>query len=175
VKLESVYHPNPAPSGGPDFSALEGQGRWVGPPVQFPEGVNPEPTFWAAQLQCEEHYQDWGGVDLLHVYGAEVVPDSVYEVGVVSPGCNPQGGQVLTIATTTRGDIVSPFGSPNFDDIAASVAKFKEAPTAVIKVRGMLQPGILDLNQRISFRDISDTIAGFKSIPYPYGVPASCP
>ena len=61
------------------FPMFENQVRWVGPSDEYPEGANPTPTFTAAQLQCEPHFQDWGTIELLHVYGAEILPSSVYD------------------------------------------------------------------------------------------------
>jgi len=107
VKLVKLYNSDPddpdnevcAPRSEelPDLSVFEGQVRWVGPPESLPEtsdGPTPdEDRFVGAALQCCPHFTDWNADltaladELLHVYGAEIVPCSKYEVQLVDNGC----------------------------------------------------------------------------------------
>jgi hypothetical protein len=184
VTLASLHKPNPPnpPSSPPqDFSAFEGQAMWVGPPAEFREGTTPTPTFRGARLQCDAHYQDWGSVGLLHVYGPEIAPSSTYEVRVVEPGCNPTtaGSTALSIDTRRWGDIVTPFspspGQPNFEDISALVSKFKSLPGAVIKARARLHPGLVDPDAPVGFLDIGACVEAYKAFAYSYSGLTTCP
>lgn len=182
VSLQVPDPPNPPGSPPPDFSAYEGQVMWVGPPATYSEGGNLGQTFQAARLQCEEYYQDWGDVGLLHVYGPEIVPSSTYDAVVVERGCNPAtaGSASLVISTTRWGDVVSPFspespGQPTFQDIMAVVEGYKGLPTAVIVPRARLQPGLVDPETPINFLDISSSVNAYKSLAYPFAGLTSCP
>ena len=88
VKLVSLYHPAPTMIVRPDISAFEGEVRWVGPPVAYPEGVELSGyTFNGAELQCDPFFTNWSSLGLLHVFGSAIVPDSMYEIEMVDAGC----------------------------------------------------------------------------------------
>lgn len=188
MKFISLQHPEPPngePSPAPDFSAFEGVVMWVGPPETFLKNEVTEETFQASRLQCDPYFQEWDSVGLLHVYGPEVVPSSVYDVQMVSQDCGNEGTQevsiLLTLTTSRWGDLVPPFsspselGQPNFTDIGAAVESFKNIVTAPGKVGARIQPNIPSPDVEVSFSDISAVVDAFKGIAYPYEGPTSCP
>jgi hypothetical protein len=71
VTLVSLYHPDPpppvTPAVPPDFSAFEGQVRWVGQAVNYLETPDPLVLFTAAPLQCEPFFEFWYTVDTLRL------------------------------------------------------------------------------------------------------------
>lgn len=163
------------------FHASDGQVRWVGAPTLRPQGGGA--PFWAAPLQCTPHFQDWSGVTDLHVYGAEVVPLSTYDVQAVHEYCDAvlnlesSYSAPLTVQTAKWGDVIAPHGTgqPNFGDINALVEKFKALPTSIHKARAQLQPNIPNPQNPINFSDISADVEAFKGRPYPYAGPGICP
>lgn len=189
VTLTSLHHPNPPYTAGTaaDFSAFEGQERWVGPPTSYVESTSNPIPFMASVLQCQPHYQDWSTVGLVHVLGREIVPSSVYTVASVDDFCagNEQGclaiSSGLEIATARWGDIEIPYNppsltvQPDLGDVAALVNKFRSAPGAPIKARAALYSDIPDLSLDIGFEHISACVDAFRGVPYPYIGPLPCP
>jgi hypothetical protein len=189
VTLTSLHHVAPPYTGGTaaDFTAWEGQVRWVGPPQQYLESVSSGVLFLASTLQCEPYYQDWVTVSLLHVTGAEIVPSSLYDVQAVSITC--QGAETgcadvspaLRTGTTRWGDIwpaynpPDPSTQPDFNDIGALVNKFKSALGAPIKARALLAGQVPNMVPDVSFVHISACVDGFKGLGYPYPGPCVCP
>jgi len=193
VKLVSLNHPDPPPTGGTsaDFSSYEGEVRWVGPPVELPEfsEVGPpfaEPTWMGAALQCEPYYADWGSGLLLNVYGAEILPDSTYDVQAILEVCadrlddETRYSSPVPIATARWGDIAPLYAGgnnppqPDFVDISSEVTKFVGGldPT---KVQALLRFNVPPVNDSIDFRDIANCVSGFVGDPYPYDGPCTCP
>ncbi len=134
-------------------------------------------------MQCCPRFADWAselGDDVLHVYGAEIVPCSTYEVHLVQPGCiNPQGqysySEDLTIHTTKFGDIADdPMElQPSYSDIASVVEKFLgDYPPG--KVNAMLRHNIPPLSVLVNFEDISLVVDGFKQEAYIEAGPSLC-
>lgn len=189
VRLASLHHPDPPniSSTPPDFSAFEGQYRWVGPPTEYTESSNPLTTFMGATLQCDPHFMDWGTVGLVHVFGAEIMPSSVYEIAAISPDCDPENesnfAPALTIETGIWGDVADPIQQPSpatrtqpdISDVSALVDKFRAWPGSPIVARALLQPNVPDPTQAINFSDISACVDSFKGLPYPYAGPTPCP
>ena len=61
VTFRSLHHPDPENDPehpARDFSSLEGQVRWVGPPQSFDENEYTDATFIASSLQCEPYNRD---------------------------------------------------------------------------------------------------------------------
>lgn len=191
VVLASLYHPTPTPDGAPDYSAYEGEVRWVGPPQELPEfsEAGPpytEPTWMGAALQCEPYYRDWTTNGLLYVYGAEIVPESSYTIQVVRDACDGQldsesvYSDGITVTTGRLGDVVAPYAvdggsaQPDFSDIGAVVSKFLGALDPP-KVRAMLRMNVPPVTSSIDFADISSAVDGFLGTAYPYSGPCSCP
>ncbi len=189
VTMTSLHHVSPPYAGGPaaDFSAFEGQVRWVGPPTQYTESTTNPTTFYAATTQCTPYYQDWSTVGLLNVTGPEIVPSSVYTLQNVAASC--QGNEAgcadvssgLEVATTRWADIVAPFTppstttQPDLTDVSALVDKFRSTPGAPSKVQALLAGDMPDLDGDIDFTQISAAVDAFKGLPYPNNGPATCP
>jgi hypothetical protein len=186
VTLASLHHPNPPYTNGAaaDFSAFEGQIRWVGPPVEYMESQGNLTPLVAGTLQCTPYYTDWSTVGLLHVIGAEIVPSSVYELQSVPEGCSIAAefnySTMLAVVTGRWGDVESLFSPPtapqiNFADISALVNKYKGALGAPIKARALLAGRIPDPAPDIGFDHIAACVSAYKGLPYPYTGLPSCP
>ena len=167
----------------PDFPSLNGQVRWAGPPQLYPNVAGQSP-FWGAQLQCDPFVADWGDTDLLHIFGAGVVPGSTYEIQLIHEACVDEPtdeanySAPMTVTTIAWGDIVEPFGGPNqpgFGDVTALVAAFQGAAGAPSKPRAQIQPSEPDPTLNISFADITVDVAAFQGAGYPFAGPGTCP
>ena len=146
----------------------------MGAPQAFPEEDSSQPglTFSGAPFQCEPHYRDWSTIVVLQVFGAEVIPETLYEVEAVELGCNldfaSSFSDPLSIATGKWGDIevlfASPGGSPqpSFKDIAASVKKFQAAPDAPIKAQAQLGRNVVNPSHSIGFYSIGLVVGAFE-------------
>jgi hypothetical protein len=173
-----------------DFSAFEGQVRWIGPPTQYVESAASGIPFQASQLQCTPYYQDWSTVGMLHVFGSAVVPSSRYRVETVASSCqgfedNCTALSVPLMVTTARwGDVETPYNppsatvQPDLGDIGALVNKFRSAPGAPIKARALLAGldrfGNIGISQDLDFTHIAECVDAFSGNPYPYTI-ATCP
>lgn len=167
----------------PFDSSFNGQTRWIGPPQSYPEAAGSSQTFMAAALRCEPHFQDWSGVDLLHAYGAEIVPSASYDVQATACDVAVESNfsPALSVTTSKWADVVDPFSppsltaQPDFGDISALVDKFRSLAGAAIKARTQLHPNIPNPSASIDFVDISDGVDSFKGLAYPYSGPSPCP
>jgi len=190
VTLLSLHHPDPPYTGGASvqFAAFEGQTMWVSPPMQYVESASSGTPFYASQLQCTPHYQDWTTITLLHVTGEAIVPSSFYEVQNLAASCAGNeaacaaASAPLLIKTTRWGDVATPYNPPATDpqpdtsDISALVNKFKSALGAPIKARALLfgdSRGRIDIAPDLNFSHISACVDAFKGLPYPYK-PGKC-
>ena len=131
---------------------------------------------------------DWGTVEMVHVFGPEVVPGSSYEIQVIGQSCatamdneSNYSGPV-TVRTAQWGDVCEPFSTdpegsvqPDFSDIACLVDKFIGDPNAPIKARAQLQPQVVRPNSPIDFGDIAAAVDAFTGGDYPYPAPTVCP
>jgi len=185
VTLVSLQHPAPpnAPCCPPfDYSLVEVETRWVGPPQSFPEASDSPGAgnFVGALLQCQPFYHDWASVGPMHVTGFEVTPSSIYEIAAFAAGC--AGNENVCVAVSSPislsmsrwGDVVPPFvppsdtTQPDFADISAIVDKFKSVEGAISKVRAQLQSAQPDPAADVSILDISACVDAFKGLAYPY-------
>jgi len=173
------------------YPEADGRMLWVGPPDDYPEENSAQPnlTFVGAPLVCEPYFQVWDGIEVLHVFGAEIVPNSIYEVHTIDSTCASQIGQgfdfgvPLGMTTGTWGDVAPLYADPqnppqpDFNDISALVQKFLAAPTAPIKAAAQLQPNVVFPDRAIDFRDIAADVSAFLSRPYNdmYVGPCTCP
>jgi hypothetical protein len=170
------------PSGNPngDFSAYDGQYRWVGPPGEFNEAAGP---FKAAPLLCEPYYTDWGSVGTLHVYGADIVPGATYEVQLVHEDCGSSlafetnYSTLWSITNQRWGDIVEPFGAsqPNMGDVSAVLDGFRGVASGPIRARGKLQPNVPNPNIYPTFADVSAVLDALRGESYSFSGPEPCP
>jgi hypothetical protein len=130
---------------------------------------------------------DWGSVGLVHVFGSEVMPSSIYEIAAISTDCNTNNetnyAPALTVQTGIWGDIADPIQQPSpatrtqpdISDVSALVDKFRAWPGAPMVARSLLQPNVPDPILPINFSDISACVDSFKGVAYPYEGPEPCP
>lgn len=173
----------------PNFSAFEGQRHYVGTPTNCQETESPPTSFKCAALQCAPVYVDWqaaiGGATL-HVQASSIVPSSTYTVRQLPAACTgselscSSASDPLVVTTQRWGDAVVPFqnpsgalNQPNVSDIAAAVDKFKELPGAIIRARGDMHPGTVNLVVNIA--DVAAIVDAFKSFAYPFTITLNCP
>jgi hypothetical protein len=190
VTFDSVHVPDPpnAPDyPAKDFGSLNGRSMWVGEPFLFIDRDLP-PTFgYAAPLQCEPYFADWGGYQVLHVFGPEIVPSSSYSVQALFEECDPANSSSysasLVVSTGRWGDIAEPFQlpapnpliQPTVIDIGTAVDTLKDLPTGIVRTRAQLQPATLDPNTDASVVDIAFVVDGVKGFAYPFLVSPRCP
>jgi subtilisin family serine protease len=162
----------------PDFPGSNGEVRWVGPPQVCQECTGA--PFTAASLQCSPHCMDWGAVGLVDILGIEVVPGSTYEVDVLECPCGDPGNPSLfsaplIVETSACGDVVAPFGTPNFGDVSAVLDSFRCVAGAPRKARCQLQPSLPNPCSSINFGDVSQALNCFQGIPHTFTGPGTCP
>jgi hypothetical protein len=181
VELTSLYHPNPPNNPccpGPDFSSMEGQYRWVGPPQQIMDmqATYPQSVSYAA-LQCTPHYTNWdeqlaGGK--LYIMGKEIIPSSHYLLEVF-----PQSGggpiETLELMTSRWGDINSAtLGTPNALDVGMQVDKVKGLSLSLRPVHKLL-PALVNPAAAINAAEIGAAADAVKGMAYPYADLTTCP
>lgn len=189
LTLSALHEPDPPnlfTNPPPDFSAFDGQVRWVGPPMLCPD----ETSFWCAKLQCTPHYEDWEsiiGLAALYVTGAEVTPSSHYNVQTITTGCNEvleaSYSGSLALQTARWGDVHPPFQlpspnsltQPNVIDIGVVVDKVKGLVGAIPKVRAQLKTNDPDPFAAVNVIEIGYTVDALKGFAYPFTGPESCP
>jgi hypothetical protein len=150
--------------------------RRVGAPSQFTD--SPLPAFQAAAIGCNDTSEgEW--IDLgtpLYAYGAEILPNSIYDVYITTDGGT--FALVGTVTTGKLGDAVPPFGGesqPNFLDIDAIVGKFRDLGSAPSNVYARTQPNVLNRDAYTNFLDISVAVEELRNIPYHFVGPCPCP
>jgi len=152
--------------------------RYLGPPFAAPEEDNTQPslTFTASGLRCEPFLHAWSSEGIISAYGAELLPNSVYDVQRAGSDCpnfdfEPCWSTPLTISTAHLGDIVAPFApeaeQADFRDISAVVQKFLSAAGATIKAVAQVQPNVVSPDQPLDFRDITVYVEAFLGSTYP--------
>lgn len=128
---------------------------------------------------------EFGPVDtsVILTYGAEIIPDSMYNVQVLGGACL-QGvpgdySSGLVVRTQRWGDVIEPFhsssgGQPSFIDIAAIVNTFKAIPGAPSRPQSLLQGDVPFVESPVSFREISVCVGAFKGVAFSYVGPGPC-
>ncbi len=200
IDLQNPVPPNLPPFPPPVFGDYEvgtciapdegaGCARWVGPPATFLES-NDLPglgSFRGARLQCAPYYHAWGAEGLVHVFGAEIVPSSLYDVEALASSCKgtedtcAAASMPVAIATRRWGDVALPYNppsttvQPNALDVVALVNKFKNLVGALSQTAAQLQPNVLDLNADVNALDISSCVNAFRGSAYPFSGPCGCP
>ncbi|MBI1825868.1 MAG: hypothetical protein HY287_05905 [Planctomycetes bacterium] len=195
VTLNSLQHPQPPndPAFHPqNFSAFEGQFRWVGPLQDCEESELPPSSFKCAILQCTPLYADWASQlsgEWLQVMGVEVMPSSTYTIEQLNASCqgNEQAcSDVVTSAllrTARYGDCVPTYqdpsasssSQPNVSDVSHIVDKFKAVPGAISRTRAQMQPGVIAVGLRVTIADVAVTLDAFKGLAYAQPGPQNCP
>lgn len=189
ITLSTLHVPNPpnlVQFPPPDFSAFNGQVRWVGPPMVCPDAT----SFWCSKLQCTPHYADWEsivGLATLYVTGAEVIPSSQYNVQTITTGCN-EGAETsysvaLPLQTARWGDVHPPFQTPSPDsvsqpnviDIGVTVDKVKGISGAIPKPRAHLKGNDPNPSENVNVIEIGFVVDALKGFAYPFSGPVACP
>ncbi len=183
VKLTSLHHPA-TPANPPDFTAWEGNYRWVNAVDTDPAGglhtcddsLALHTTFRCARLGCTPEYRDWAGELAgapLHVTGAAAVPSSTYDAAQLAASC--EGNEATCAAVSEELSILTTlFGNVDNDpqlnvlDVAAVVDKVKDLPSAFIKPRTQLQPDVPDPTANVNVLDAATAVDALKGKAYGY-------
>jgi len=144
---------------------------------------------WAAKLQCEPYYTDWGALGTVHLYHESIVPSGTYIIEALDEGCDrtieENYSAPLTISTSKWGDVVgdcttNPCGPPDgivnvTTDVTAVLDKFRNLEGAPIKARSDIDPNRPD--QIINMTDVTHVLDAFRGFDYPFepGPPPPCP
>lgn len=131
-------------------------------------------------LQCARpaNDYDWSAITELHVYGAEVVPDSTYQVFGLSEFCLSTNS--LEVTTGTWGDVVDPFSTPGgptqptIADVLALVDKWLGGSDPK-KAIAQLQPQIPDPSLSVGIADVLRDVDAWLGSAYQFAVPDACP
>ncbi len=93
-------------------------------------------------MQCGPYFNDWSTIDLLHVYGAEIMPQSRYQIQAIHEDC------AVAIDDPTSYTPSVEILTGQFDD--AVLPFFDRTPDS----------------QQPDFKDISNAVNSFLGIPY---------
>ena len=172
----------------PPHDSLNGTVLWVGAPLTLADSEKNGTQFFGATLQCTPLFRDWSDVDLLQVFGPEIMPEASYRTETVLESCFAQTTQfpsyysASSFTTTAQiwGDIAPPFTGdplnpqPDFRDITAIIATFLGNDEALPKTQADLVPETPDAVA--NFLDITAVVKAFLNGGYPFpGPTASCP
>lgn len=173
--------------GPPDFSASEGQKRWIGPVSLCLDSSGPFSSFWCATLQCTPHYENWEnivGADAIYVTGSGIVPSSTYHAQAAPDGCDPSFevsfSESLKLTTSKWGDLVAGGGGPpdgivNVLDVAAVVDKIKDTSLAIARPRVLVRDNEPNPASNVNVIDLSLVVSALLSAQFPYAGPSACP
>ena len=139
-------------------------------------------------LSCTPEYRDWTTLiagTSLHVTGAEIVPDSTYDVSHLAASCagteaSCAGASVELAVKTARWGNVDGSGTNaaadvNVTDITTVVNKVKDlASGTVVKPRAQVQPQIPVTTSNVNVLDIANTVDAVKLKAYPFTM-SNCP
>ena len=177
VRLTSLHHP-PTPADAPDFSAWEGEYRWVNALNEThtcPDSPNFGNTFRCAVLGCTPEYRDWAaevGGEVLHVTGAAIVPSSQYDILLLDSSC--QGNEVSCTAVSTEVPVSTAlFGNVDDDpqlnvlDVAEVVDHLKGVAGSLSKSRVHMRPNVPDaFGENVTVLDVATVVDALKDEPY---------
>lgn len=188
VVLDSLHHPNPPYGGGnqgAELGSFEGNVRWAGTPVLYEQG-NAGGEFWTSQLQCDPVFMDLTNIDVLNLFGPEVLPSSTYTVQLLYEQCSPSVDDPaaysapVVVETSRWGDVVEPyapdteFSQPDLADVLEAVDKFLgTSPRSKASTR--MQPQTIDPELHTNINDILSIVDAFLGQPYPFTIAATCP
>ena len=188
VRLTSLHHPA-TPSNPPDFTAFEGQYRYVnvfldtaGQPVFDCPDTPAGASYKCATLGCAAEYRDWSsefGGSVLHVTGEAVIPSSEFEIGFLRASCNqadpeccPSSAE-LRVTTAQWGDVVP--GALNILDVSGAVDKLKVIPTALSEPSILIRANGLTYPDNVNLLDVAFVVDALKGFAYPFSGPSACP
>jgi len=189
VELTSLYHPSkPFPPNPPDFSAFEGQVRYV----RLIRDENGDPltdcldstafgtTYKCATLGCQPEIIDWGalfGGTELYFTGNAIVPDSTYRVRGLpvnaTPTCAANANYITT--TTSRWGDVDGNTLTDVSDVVKVVNRVKDIFAAISETRALFSPASPTPHlSNPSVLDITIVVDAVKLFAYPYPI-STCP
>jgi len=129
-------------------------------------------------VQCDPYAHDWFSESDIVVFGAELIPDAVYDLHTTDAACNYLVNESCWtlvgagITTARYGDVTKLFEGdnptapqPDFGDIAAVVQKFLAAEGAPIKAVSALEPNVPFPIRPIDFKDIASVVDAFLDTP----------
>jgi len=189
VRLDSLHHPV-FPPDAPDFSALEGQSRYV----HLLQDANGDPvttcvdsaafgtTYRCATLGCTPQYLNWSDLfasDVLHVTGSAIVPSSNYGVSLIPSECVgietacSTASIELNVTTARWGDVDA--GNLDVLDITQEVDAVKQAPGSLIEPRSLIREmNLTPQSSATNVLDVTLAVDALKGLPYPFTIDA-CP
>ncbi len=170
----------------PPFHVLNGQTRWVGEPRLVSELSGKDdgtpPTFAAASLGCEPVFADFGSLGTTHVWHEAIVPGGSYSLRVLGDLCDVNNAANLSaplaLSTTRWGDAVGPFDgdagswtAPDGNvsvafDVVAILDKFSNRPSAPLKSRADIEPGVPD--RKVNITDVTRGLDAFSGQAFPF-------
>jgi len=192
VELTSLHHPL-MPADAPDFSAFEGQFRFINlyrdpgtgdPILDCEDSAAAGTSFKCATLGCVPEYADWAGLfggEVLHVSGSSIVPSSSYNVSTLASVCAGQEATcatasiALTIETSVWGNVDD---NPllNVSDVVGVVDALRVVPPPFFEPRSLLRgdvPNPLDDTQNVL--DVTLCVDALKGAAFLYPGPQGCP
>jgi hypothetical protein len=194
VTLTSLHRPDPAylvPPPDGNFSAFEGEVRWVGPVATCLDSAPFQTTYRCATLQCEPYYSDWTvdlGGEFLHVFGAAVVPSSRYEVAQLPDACTGVEDSCADVrpepaVTTGRwADIFAPYQvpgvtsvrQPNVTDLTVMLRRLGGLTDFLTRPRALLAGNEFTPGQAPNVNEVILIVDAIKGEGFPYAGPSSC-
>lgn len=165
------------------FASFEGQTRWVGPPQTYTDTLVPQTEIVVSQLQCQPYFSDWAGIDVLQLFGPEILPGAVYDVQSVACDTTVESNYSLPLVMTTGvwADVAPPFEpdapgtQPNVLDITAVVDSVKQTPFSRSRTFTQLQPNTVDPSHNPGVLDVTVAVDAVKDVAYPFSGPVACP
>ncbi len=194
VTLSSLYHPaDPQPTGQLDYSAHEGQVRYLNrlldennlPVTDCQSSAAFFTSYKCATLGCEPEYADWGalfGGASVFVTGNAVIPDSAYTVSHLGASCAGNeaacafASNEVAVVTARHGNTNADVDSLiNVTDIITVVDVVYQTATAFFEYRVYVrnanpQPQA----QATNVADIVIHVDAVKLKAYPFGL-TTCP
>jgi hypothetical protein len=187
VRLTSLHDPEaPIPPGTPDFSASEGEYRYVNsftgvspPDLDCEDSAAFGTTYKCAKLGCDPEWADWAallGTDVLNVTSREVIPSSQYDVDIVRPGAGGSCSSPLLVETSRHGD-VDGSGQVDVSDLVHTIDRVKDIPgSAFTEIQAYIRdtdPNPRDRSPNVT--DITIVVDALKLVPYALAGPTVCP
>jgi hypothetical protein len=165
---------------------MSGASWWIGPPTTVQGNKTSPSTFSLSTLACAPVFLDWSTIDVLYVYGTQVIPESTYTLNTVFEPCHSPSAYASYYSAVTQvptspawGDVAAPLegdtvaDQPDFRDVAAIVDAFLDRPGAPSLPSADLHPALPNLT--IDFNDISECVEAFVAQPYMLAPPNLCP
>jgi|GEM_PF-3430002 len=192
ITLDSLYHPtSPVPIDSPDFSATEGQVRYVNllrdasgnPVTSCVSSTSFSTSYPCASVGCQPEYADWAGLfggETIYVTGSSIIPDSTYRVVQLAQSCAGNESLCdtvsaeLTITTARHGD-VDDSGLVNVADVVSTVDIVKGGFGAPWEYQAYVRSNLPQPQMdSVNVTDIVIHVDAVKLKPYSLAI-TSCP